>query len=129
MGSLVIVEPEVGSHFTPCFGGVGVGFQAHFLLFQRPRIQRPPQPRNEYVGGVPTLPVPADLHPVFRQRLGEFQTGQLAALVSVEDLRLDLPDGLLQGIDAEAGSRVLDNRQVTTYRRYQSMMATKLKPR
>ena len=38
---------------------------------------------------------------MFLQYLSEFQTGELTALVGVEDLRLALPQRLLQGVDAE----------------------------
>ena len=98
MRSLVVVEPEVGAQFPPGFTGVGLGFQVHLLV-----LHRPPQPLHEDVVGVAPFPVHADLHPVFLQHMGELQAGKLTPLVGVEDLRLALPQCLLQGGDAEVG--------------------------
>ena len=98
MRPLVVVEPEVVAQFPAGLCGVGVGFQVHLLV-----LHRPPQPLHENVVGVPALPVHADLDPVFLQHMGELQAGELAPLVGVEDLRLALPQCLLQGGDAEVG--------------------------
>ena len=98
MGSLVVVEPEVVAQFPAGLCGVGVGFQVHLLI-----LHGAPQPLHEDVVGVPALPVHADLHPVFLQHLSELQAGELTPLVGVEDLRLALPQRLLQGVDAEVG--------------------------
>ena len=49
------------------------------------------------------------------------------ALVSIENLRFPLPQRLVQDLDTEAASRVLESRQATTYRLYQSMIATRYK--
>ena len=58
MGPLFIMEPEIGSQSPPDLKGVGVGFQVHLLL-----LHRPPQPLDEDIVGVPSLPVHADPHP------------------------------------------------------------------
>jgi len=51
--------------------------------------------------------------------------GKLAALVGVEDLRFALPESFFQSLDTEVGARVLDSLHESTYRLYQSMMATR----
>ena len=58
MGPLFIMGPEMGPQFPPCLPGVGIGFQVHLLL-----LHRSPQPLDEDVVGVPSLPVHADPHP------------------------------------------------------------------
>ena len=62
--------------------------------------------------------------------LGELPAGEPAALVGLEHRLFDLPQRLLRGINTEAHSRVLDNRQATVYQLCQSMIATRQrKPR
>ena len=120
MGSLVIVEPDVGSHFPPCLGGVGVGFQVHLLV-----LQRPPQPLHLDVVGVPALPVHADLHPVFLQHLGELQAGKRLPWSVLQTSGWTCSSASCKASTQQSASRVLDNRHATTYRLCQSMMATK----
>ena len=98
MGPLAVVEPEIVAQFPAGLGGVGVGFQTHLLI-----LHCAPQTLHKDIVGVPPLPVHADLHPVFLQHMGERQADELTALVGVEDLRLALPQRLLQSIDAEVG--------------------------
>ena len=52
MRSLVIVKPEIGSQFTAGLTRVGIGFQLDLLI-----LHRPPQPLDEDVVGIPTLPI------------------------------------------------------------------------
>ena len=109
MGSLIVVELEVGAQFPPGIRGEGVSFQVHLLVFHGA-----PQPLHEYVVSILPLPVHADLHAMVLQDMGELPAGELAPLVGVEHLRPTLPQRLLQGVDTEASFQVLDNRQATT---------------
>ena len=59
------------------------------------------------------------------QHISKLKAVELDALVGVADTQLALPQSLLQAVQAEVVSMVLDNRQATTYRLCQSLMATK----
>ena len=76
------VLPDPGS----CLFPVLVGFQIHFLVFHRP-----PQPLDEQIVAVAASAVYADLNARALQNPGEFLTGELGALVGVEDVQSPLP--------------------------------------
>ena len=96
MGSLVIVEPEVGAQLPLGFPGVGISFQVHLLVLHRPQ-----QPLHEYVVGVPPLPIHADPRFMVPEHLGELHAGELTATVGVEYLGPAQAQRLLQRLDAE----------------------------
>lgn len=96
MGTLVVVEPEIGPQFSPGFSGVGVGLQVHLFV-----LHSTPQPLHKDVVGVLSLSGHADFHPMFLQHLDEFRAGELGTLVGVEHLPPALTQRLLQGLDAE----------------------------
>ena len=129
MGSLFIVEPEVGSHFPTGVCGVGVGFQVHLLV-----LQRTPQPLHKDVVDVPPFPILADLQPLILQRLGELLPSELGASVGVGHFLPTLPQHLPRSVDTEVRLQspaptpdrgMLDSRQDTTYRLCQSTIATR----
>ena len=119
MGPLVVVEPEAGAQFSPGFTGVGVSFRYTSSYFTV-RHNRSTKMLSRW-----RLPIHADLHPVFLQRLDELPAGELATLVRVKHLGPALSQCLLQASTQKSASKVLDNRQATTYRLCQSMMATR----
>src|SRR4029077_13271794 len=67
-----------------CLGlaAVGIALEIDVLM-----LERPPQPLDEDVVHPTTAAIHGDLDPCARQRAGEGRTGELAALVGVEDLR------------------------------------------
>jgi hypothetical protein len=77
-----IVEVKIPSQGCLRLGDRIVGPQIDFLV-----LHAFPQPLDEDVVAQATLAVHADLDAVFLEQPGEFQAGELAALVSVEDLR------------------------------------------
>ena len=110
------------------FTGVGVGFQVHLLI-----LHRPSQPLHEDVVGVAPFPVHADLDRMVLKDPDELPAGELAApslrwgkLWSVlNSSGLPWPSASVRASAQKPASRVLDNRQPTTYRLCQSMMATR----
>ncbi len=128
MRSVVVVEPEVGAQFPPGFTGVGVGFQVHLLV-----LHRASQPLHEDVVGVAPLPVHADLDRMVLKDLDELPAGELAApclrrgrLWSVLNTSgVPWSRASFRASAQKPVSRVLDNRQATTYRLCQSMIATR----
>ena len=76
----------------------------------------------------------ADLHPVVLEHPGELLDGELAPLLGVEHPQDRPRQYFVQGVDVEVCLQslplatiggVLESRQATTYRLYQSMMATR----
>src|ERR1051325_5543908 len=67
-------------------GDTGMGIEIDLLVFKAA-----PQPLDENVVPVPALAVHADSDSVALQRAGEIVTGELAALVGIEDLRPAVP--------------------------------------
>ena len=72
------------------FTSVGVSLQVHLLV-----LHGAPQTLHQDVVAVASLPIHADLHPVFLQRLDELPAGELAALVGVKHLGPALTQRLL----------------------------------
>jgi len=67
-------------------------------------LERPPQPLDEDVVHPTTAAIHGDLDPCARQRAGEGRTGELAALVGVENLRRAVPcQSVVERSEAERG--------------------------
>ena len=75
----------------------------------------------------PPLAVHADTHTADRQLVNEGRTGELHALIGIEDARLAMPiHRILQGFDTENSvSMLIDKRQARTRRLNQSITATR----
>ena len=73
-------------------------FQVNFLVFYRP-----PKPFNKDVVKYPPAAVHADTNVAVLQYAGELQTGKLAPLIGVEDLRLADAQSRFQGFHAKVG--------------------------
>src|SRR5512135_310883 len=92
-----VVEVEVPRQAGPGLRNAVVGVQVHLFV-----LQRLPQPLDEDVVAPGSLAIHADLHAKGRQRVCEGLGGELAALVTVEDLGLPiLGQSLLQRLYAE----------------------------
>ena len=119
-GPFSVVEAEVvvgpGLGLPP----VWVGLQIDLFV-----LDCPPEPFDEYVVAVASLPVHANSDPLLLQESGEGLTGALAPLTGVEDLRFPLPSAFFSASAQKSASKVLESRQATTHRLYQSMMATR----
>src|SRR5512137_1393312 len=95
----MIVELEVWPEPSPGLGYRTVRSQVHVLIFHAA-----PQTLHKHVIKPTTPAVHADLNPMSLQYRGKRICRELAALVSVEDLRrAELAKGLLQGRYAERG--------------------------
>ena len=78
------------------FDAVGGGAQVAFVL------HGPPQALDEDVVVAAPAPVHTDLDPVIPQHIGELVTGELRALIGIEDVGLAEPgESLAQRLDAE----------------------------
>jgi len=87
-----------------------VGLEIDFLVFQAA-----PEPFNKHIIHPAALAVHADSNALVLEDIGKAFTGELAALVTVEDIRRAMAiDGL-----------PLDKRQLSTFLEHQSMIATK----
>jgi hypothetical protein len=105
MKALLIVKVQPISNARLGFGDRCVGVQVDVLIFQTS-----PQPLDEDVVHAPALTIHADPDAVGLQHAGEVDAGELAALVSVEDLRpAEPPQRLFQGIDTEVGVQRVRN--------------------
>jgi hypothetical protein len=78
--SLVVIEIEVGGDVMPCLGHVLVSLQEHLLVFEAA-----PEPFDEDVVAEAPAPVHAEGNSVDAQHIDDVITGELAALVGVED--------------------------------------------
>ena len=95
----MIIEVEVFSKRSSCFGYGCVGLEIHLIVFDGA-----PQPFDEHVVPPTALAVHADVDRVGLQAVCEGLGGELRPLVGVEDLRgPKAPEGLLQGLDAGVG--------------------------
>ena len=83
MWPCLVVERQVA--FQSLLGSTDglVGMQIHLLVFDAL-----PESFHEHVVAPTACPVHADLNAVGAQQPGEFEAGELAALIGVEDLRV-----------------------------------------
>ena len=94
-----VVELQIAPDPTARCAHRVIGMQIHLLV-----LDRFPQPLDEHVVAPTSLAVHADGDAVLLEQLREFETGELAALVGVEDLRCAVTmDRLLHSLDAEIG--------------------------
>src|SRR5438128_5243221 len=77
-----IIEGPVGRQLRPRLAWTLVVMQIHLLIFHAA-----PAPFHENVVQRPAPPIHTDAHPGRLQQLGILRTGEMAALVTVEDLR------------------------------------------
>jgi len=114
VGTLGVVETEVVTKADSGISAILICFQMHFLIFYCP-----PQPLDEQVVIIASLPVHADSDAVLLQEPGEGLAGEglagelsspgeglageLSSLVCVEDIRSTLPECFFQRLDTEAG--------------------------
>ena len=118
----LVVEGDPFANSRPSFEPVGVAFQIDVLV-----LQRAPEAFDEDVVHPAAAAVHRDADAGFDQHAREGRSGELAALVGVEDLGPAVPgQRLLQGLDARhEASIVFDSRQDSTARLAQSMTATR----
>src|SRR5262245_29838483 len=97
MRSPCVVEGDVAVDRLPCLADAVIGVQIDFLV-----LDGSPEALDEDVVSPCALAVHADRDAVVDQHAGEFGTGELAALIGIEDLRAAVfCNGLLDSIDAE----------------------------
>jgi len=101
MLAFIVVKAEPSANPSLGLGNVLIGIEVDFLVFQAA-----PQPLDKDVVHAAALAVHTDHNPVLLQGAGEAVTGELAALIGIENL-------------------VLDNRHASTARLTQSMMTTR----
>src|SRR5246127_3696316 len=80
--ALGVVKLQPGANAGPGFGDTRIGIEVDLLIFETA-----PQPLNEDVVHTPALAVHADRDTMPLQGAGEVITGELAALVGIEDFR------------------------------------------
>ena len=94
--SVLVVEVHPIANALLCLVDTIVGFQIDFLIFQTA-----PEALDKYIIHPTALAVHADLNIMVLQYLGEALTGELTALITVEDLRWPLGrQRLLQCLNA-----------------------------
>src|SRR3954454_19014598 len=99
MWSAGVVKAEVTGERIPRLGYCVVGPQEYFFIFDRS-----PESLHEHIVAPSAPAIHADSDGVVDQLAGECGTGELAALIGVEDLRLAMASqGLLDRFDAEPG--------------------------
>ena len=99
MRAALIVEREVLSDARARIADAVVGMQVDLLV-----LDRLPQPLDKHVVAPAAFAIHADADAARLERAGERQTGELAALVGVEDLGLAVAiKGFFQRLDAEIG--------------------------
>src|SRR4051812_48571492 len=99
MKTLLIVEVQPRSDSRFRFGNRSISVQVDFFI-----LQASPEPLHKHIIHATTLAVHADLDLAVLQHADKVIAGELAALVSVEDLRLSKPSQrLLQRLDTEVG--------------------------
>jgi len=109
VGTLGVVEPKVVTKTDSGISAILICFQIHLLIFHRP-----PQPLNEQVVIVAPFPIHTDPDSVLLQHPGEGFTGELGALVSVEDIRSAFPKCFFQRLDAKVGFKGVGKSQEST---------------
>src|ERR1017187_4067828 len=116
MRSAAIVEIEISADRVARLADALVGPQIHLLVFDAA-----PQSLDEHVIAPSPFTVHADGDGVAGEHAGEGCAGELRALVGVEDFRPAVTSqSILQGLDAEGSSIVIDSRQDRTRRVAQS---------
>jgi len=99
MTAAVVVEVEVGAELAARLGEGLVGFQVDVVV-----LHAPPQALDEDVIQPAAATVHADLDVVVTEHAREALTGELCALVGVEDQRRVVTfQGLCERLDAEGG--------------------------
>src|SRR6202163_2976798 len=97
MWAAAIIKVEITADRNACFADAFVGPQIDLLVFDAS-----PQPLDEHIIPPGPFAVHADGDAVAGEHGGEGRTGELRALVGVEDLRPAVTrQGVLQGLDAE----------------------------
>ena len=121
MGALTIEKVEIPAQRSARFGDGVVGLEVDLLV-----LHRSPEPLDEHVVAPGALAVHADGDPVLFEDAGKRLAGELTALVAIENLGLAVfADRLLERLNAEAASIVIDTRCENTRRLNQSMTATR----
>src|SRR5207237_1140165 len=101
MLALVVVEAEPGANTSLGLGNGRIGVEVHLLVFEAS-----PQSLHEDVVHAAALAVHADRYAVALQRAGEVVTGELAALVSIENLGSTIPgERLLERLDTSLSTQ------------------------
>jgi hypothetical protein len=99
MRSAGIVKAEVTGDRRPRLGHGIVGLEVNLLV-----LDGAPEPLHKHIIAPCASAVHADGDSVVGQQAGERGAGELAALISVEDLRLAMTgQGLLDRLDAKPG--------------------------
>jgi hypothetical protein len=88
------------------------------------RSQRPPQSLDHAVVDPAAFAIHRYLHLGLLELINPVAAGELRSLIGVEDLRRAV---FGQGLFQKSASKVFDNRQASTLRLCQSMMATRYK--
>src|SRR6202167_3810566 len=97
--ALVVVEAQPAADATARLRDRGVSLDVDFLV-----LQAAPQPLDENVVEVTAFAIHADADTAGRQHAGERGTGELHALIRVENFGRTMPiQRLLQGLDTEPG--------------------------
>ena len=113
----VVTDPDLG------FFTILICFQIHLLV-----LHCSPQPLYEQIVAIPPFPIHADPDSVLLQEPGEGLTGELGTPWSVLNISgLPFLSASFRASTQKPASRVFDSRQESTYRLYQSMMATQIK--
>ena len=121
MLAFVVVEAEPGANPSLGLGNALISIEVDFLVFEAA-----PQPLDEDVVHAAALAVHADHHPVPLQCPGEIVTGELAALVGIENPgRAVSGERLLSASTQKSAPSVFDSRHASTTRLTQSMTTTK----
>jgi len=121
MLAFVVVKAEPGANPSLGLGNVLIGIEVDFLVFEAA-----PQPLDEDVVHAAALAVHADHDPVPLQGPGEVVAGELAALVSIENLRSAVArERFLERLDTKLGAECVRQRHANTARLTQSMMTTR----
>jgi len=121
MLALVVVEAEPGANTSLGLGNRRIGIEVHLLVFEAS-----PQSLHEDVVHTAALAVHADRDAVALQRAGEVVAGELAALVSIENLGSTVPrERFIERLDTNSAPSVFDSRHASTARLTQSMMTTR----
>lgn len=96
MRTFVVVEPEIGRKPRFEFRHRAIVPKIDILV-----LDTAPEPLDKHIIQRPATAVHADQDLVVQQRTGEVRTGELTALIGVEDARLSLRQGLLERLRTE----------------------------